>query len=52
MKVFKFSIYFKVKGYKEMRLDYIEADSMLNALLKFQNERPFAIPQSITRNKN
>jgi len=40
-----YRIYFKVKGFRKLQLEDVKAPTMLDALVKFQEARPFAVPQ-------
>lgn len=43
-----YSVWFKVTGFKELKVDYVEAKSVREALDVFEASRPFAVVQSIS----
>jgi hypothetical protein len=42
------SVYFKVKGYKGIQLELVQAKTIRDALDKFEQERPSAVVSSIS----
>jgi len=44
-----YRIYFKVKGFRNLQMDDVKAPTMLDALVKFQELRPLAIPQECNK---